>query len=67
MFEYRMEHNLYGIHMFLDFGKAFESIEWNFLFKTPRQFDFENNFIKRIFCIQTYFLTKKAMVEFQKQ
>lgn len=56
MYEYRMEHNLYGIHMFLDFGKAFDWIEWNFLFKTPRQFDFENTFIKWISILYAKFI-----------
>ena len=48
VYEYCMEHNSDGILMFLDFEKVFDSIEWNFLFKTLKQFNFGDNFIKWI-------------------
>ena len=46
VYEYCMEHNSDGILVFLDFEKAFDSIEWNFLLKTLKQFNFGDNFIK---------------------
>ena len=45
VYEYFMEHNSDGVLMFLDCEKAFDSIEWNFLFKTLKQFNFGDNFI----------------------
>ena len=40
------ENNSDGILLFLDFEKAFDSIEWNFLFKTLEKYHFKQNFIK---------------------
>ena len=40
------ENNSDGILLFLDFEKAFDSIEWNFLFKTLEKHHFKQNFIK---------------------
>ena len=48
-----MEHNSDGILMFLDFEKAFDLIEWSFLFKTLKQFNFGDNFIKYINILYT--------------
>ena len=44
--EYCEENNLDGILLFLDFEKAFDSIEWNFLLKTLEKYHFKQNFIK---------------------
>ena len=46
IFEYCTENNQDGILLFLDFEKAFDSIEWNFLFKTLEKFNFGENFIR---------------------
>ena len=46
IFEYCTENNFDGILTFLDFEKAFDSVEWNFLFKTLGRFNFGPNFIK---------------------
>ncbi len=35
-----------GILLMLDFEKAFDSIEWNFMYKILEKFNFGNNFIK---------------------
>ena len=37
-----------GILMMLDFRKAFDSLEWDFLFKTLKYFNFSDSFIKWI-------------------
>ena len=37
-----------GAILFLDFKKAFDSIEWNFLFKVLEKFNFGSNFISYI-------------------
>lgn len=46
VFEYCETENLDGILLFLDFEKAFDSVEWNFLFKVLEKFNISNNFIK---------------------
>ena len=46
IFEYCTENNQDGLLLFLDFEKAFDSIEWNFLFKTLEKFNFGDNFIR---------------------
>ena len=48
IFEYCVNNNEEGLLLFLDFKKAIDSIEWNFLFKTLEQFNFGSNFIKWI-------------------
>ena len=48
IFEYCENNNEEGLLLFLDFEKAFDSIEWNFLFKTLEKFNFGSNFIKWI-------------------
>ncbi len=37
-----------GLLVFLDFKKAFDSIEWNFIFESLNQFNFGDSFIKWI-------------------
>ena len=46
IFEYCNDNDKDGILLFLDFEKAFDSIEWNFLFKTSENFNFGSNFIR---------------------
>ena len=46
IFEYCTENNQDGILLFFDFEKAFDSIEWNFLFKTLEKLNFGENFIR---------------------
>ena len=45
IFEYCEEFSENGILLFLDFEKAFDSVEWNFLFKTLTKFNFGENFL----------------------
>ena len=46
--EYIDRKNLEGIIVFLDFEKAFDSIEWNFMFACLEKFNFGPNFTKWI-------------------
>ena len=48
IFEYfeRNETKQHGALLFLDFEKAFDSIEWNFIFETMRKFNFDESFIR---------------------
>ena len=46
IFEYCTDNDQDGILLFLDFEKAFDSIEWNFLFKTLEKFNFGENFLR---------------------
>ena len=46
IFEYCESKNEEGILLFLDFQKAFDSVNWNFLFKTLEKFNFGPQFLK---------------------
>lgn len=48
VFEYYVHNDLDGILLFLDFEKAFDSIEYNFMFKTLEKFNFGSKFIGMI-------------------
>ena len=48
IFEYYMSNDLDGILLFLDFEKAFDSIEYNFMYKALEKFNFGQNFIKMV-------------------
>ena len=48
IFEYCENNNQDNILLFLDFEKAFDSVEWNFLFKALRKFNFGEQFLKWI-------------------
>ena len=43
-FEYCCDKNHEGILLFLDFQKAFDSVELDFIFETLKQFNFGNEF-----------------------
>ena len=45
--------DLPGIILCLDFEKAFDSLDWNFMFKILEKFNFGNNFIKWIKILYT--------------
>ena len=53
VYEYCIEHNSDSVLMFLYFEKASDSIEWNFLSKTLKQFNFWDSFIKWINILYT--------------
>ena len=46
IFEYCENYDHEGILLFLDFEKAFDSVEWNFLFQTLKKINFGDKFIK---------------------
>ena len=48
IFEFCEENEKDGILLFLDFQKAFDSVEWNFIFSVLRKFNFGENFIRWI-------------------
>ena len=53
IFDYCEENNYDGILLFLDFEKAFDSVEWNFLIKSLEKFNFGREFItwiKILYC-----------------
>ena len=53
VYEYCIEHNSDGVLILLYFEKASDSIEWNFLSKALKQFNFWDNFIKWINILYT--------------
>lgn len=62
-----MEHANDGILLFIDFEKAFDSVEWNFLFHVLKKINFGDNFITWVNILYTnQSLVLKIMVEFQK-
>ena len=56
-----------GILLFLDFEKAFDSVEYNFMFKTLEKFNFGEQFINMIKLLynKPVFKIKKIMDGFQ--
>lgn len=46
IFEYCETENINGLLLYLDFEKAFDSVEWNFLFKALQKVNISNKFIK---------------------
>ena len=48
IFNYCENNNKKGVLLFLDFEKAFDSVEWNFLLKTLEKFNFGSDFINWI-------------------
>ena len=44
--DYLNYHNRPGLLLLIDFEKAFDSVEWNFIIKTLEAMNFGENFIK---------------------
>ena len=44
--EYSNKHNIKGAILFLDFAKAYDTIEWEFMFSVIEHFGFKNSFLK---------------------
>ena len=53
IFEYCENSNDPQILLFCDFEKAFDSVEWNFLFKTLEKFNFGENFMRWVKILYT--------------
>ena len=45
--------NLQGLMVAIDFEKAFDSVKWNFLYKTLTSFGFGSSFFK---WVKTYYI-----------
>ena len=58
--EYADNMNIGGAVIFLDFEKAFDSLEWNFMFEALQRFNFGNDFIK---WVKTMYKNPNAMVK----
>ena len=50
--EYTNQENIPGILVFIDFEKAFDSIEWNFIISCLNKFNFGTNFQFTMGCLQ---------------
>lgn len=48
-----MENDNEGLLLILDFEKAFDSVEWNFLLQVLKQFNFGENFISWVKILYT--------------
>lgn len=57
--DYCEKFNVDGAILFLDFTKAFDSLEWDFLFETLQKFGFHHNFIK---WVQTMYTDIKSCI-----
>ena len=44
--DYTVEENIPGLRIFIDFEKAFDSVEWDFLYKCLESFNFGPDFLK---------------------
>ena len=49
--DFTVEENIPGLMIFIDFQKAFDSLEWNFLQSCPETFNFGPNFIRWVMTI----------------
>ena len=60
IYDYCEENDTEGILLFADFQKAFDSVEWDFLFQTLQKFNFGKKFLKWIKILYTkpYFHVK---------
>ena len=46
--KYTVDQNIPGVLLALDFEKAFDSVEWNFMLLVLKKFNFSNNFVNLI-------------------
>lgn len=53
LIDYCMKNNISGFIMFVDFEKAFDTLEWKFLHYCLKKFNFGDSFIKWIHTFQT--------------
>ena len=66
IFEYCKNNDKDGILLFLDYEKAFDSVEYNFMFKVLKKFNFGDSFIGMIKTLYNDPIFKvKTMVGYQ--
>lgn len=44
--DFSVNENIPGLLLFIDFQKAFDSVEWNFLYESLKMFNFGENFLR---------------------
>ena len=47
--DFTVDENIPGLLIFIDFQKAFDSLEWNFLLRCLESFNFGSSLIRRVF------------------
>ena len=52
--DFTLNENIYGLMIFIDFHKAFDSLEWDFLYKCLEAFNFGENFMRWVNILQKY-------------
>ena len=57
--QYATQHNVPGLLLFIDFEKAFDSLEWPFIFDTLRFFGFGPSLIN---CVRTFYCNIESCV-----
>ena len=57
--DYTVEENIPGLLIFIDFEKAFDSVEWDFLFKCLEAFNFGSDFLH---WIKTFYTNAQSCV-----
>ena len=65
LLEYTKRYHISGAILFLDFRKAFDSLEWTFMIETLKRFNFGSNFIrwiKTLYCEPIAFVKNNGWI-----